>query len=107
MLWKRIKVDIIGPLKVDIIGLYKISTANKVLALMAMTMINPATGWFKIAHLPQTNSYEIQQAFNSYWLAQYHRPMDVGMGNSSGFKHYFTELLNNCGPKKKASSQNT
>ena len=76
--WKRVNVDVVGP--------YKVKVANKELSLLAMTMIDPATGWFEIAHLPEATSYETQKAFDSHWLARYPRPMEVGMDNGSHFK---------------------
>ena len=95
--WKRVNVDVVGP--------YKVKVANKELSLLAMTMIDPATGWFEIAHLPEATSYETQKAFDSHWLARYPRPMEVGMDNGSHFKRHFTELIHNYGLKKKTSTE--
>ena len=39
--WKRVNVDVIGP--------YKAKTPAGVRTLYAMTMIDPATGWFEVA----------------------------------------------------------
>ena len=45
--WKRVNVDMIGP--------YTVRTPKGVRELLAMTMIDPVTGWFEIApcHTPQ------------------------------------------------------
>jgi len=95
--WKRVNVDLIGP--------YTVKTPTKTYELRAMTMIDPATGWFEVAPLKEPSSYEVQKAFDSYWLARYPRPQEVGSDNGSEFKRHFRDLLNNYGLKKKPSTE--
>ena len=47
--WKRVNVDVIGP--------YTVETQKGKRTLVAMTMIDPATGWFKVAALEENESY--------------------------------------------------
>jgi transposase InsO family protein len=68
-------------------------------------MIDPVTGWFEVAPLEEPSSYETQKAFDSYWLARYPRPQEVGMDNGSEFKKYFLDLIHNYGLKRKPSTE--
>jgi hypothetical protein len=83
--WKRVNVDVIGP--------YTVETQKGKKTLIAMTMIDPATGWFEIAPLEENNSYATQRALDSYWLARYPRPKYIGCDNGNHFKRYFKELV--------------
>ena len=83
--WKRVNVDLIGP--------YTVKTPTKTYELRVMTMIDPATGWFKVAPLKEPSSYKVQKAFDLYWLARYPRPQEVGSDNRSEFKRLFLDLM--------------
>ena len=63
---------------------------------MAMTFIDPATGWFEITELPnkEKSSARISQLFNTTWLARYPRLRKVILDNRSEFKKDFLPLLN-------------
>jgi hypothetical protein len=70
-----------------------------------MTMIDPATGWFEIAHIINPNTDEAQRALDSCWLARYPRPAEIGFDNGSEFKWLFKELCANMGIKTKISTE--
>ena len=93
--WRRVNVDLIGP--------YTIRTPRKSYTLRCMTMIDPATNWFEIARIDNPTSEECQNVLDSYWLARYPRPREIGYDNGSEFKKYFAELCDNMGLKKKPS----
>jgi RNase H-like domain found in reverse transcriptase/Reverse transcriptase (RNA-dependent DNA polymerase)/Integrase zinc binding domain len=95
--WWRVNVDCIGP--------YPVRTPTKIYELRAMTMIDPATGWFEIARIINPNSDEAQRAFDSCWLARYPRPVEVGYDNGSEFKWLFAELCANMGITPKISTE--
>ena len=95
--WKRVNVDVVGP--------YTVKTPKGKRTLIAMTMIDPATGWFEIAPLEENDSYSTQKVFDSYWLARYPRPKYCGCDNGSHFKRYFTELIDNYGLIRKPSTE--
>ena len=68
-------------------------------------MIDPVTGWFEVAALKDSpNAYEVQRLFDSYWLARYPRPREIGFDNGSEFKAEFKELCNKMGLKRKPSA---
>ena len=94
--WWRVNVDCIGPCPVR--------TPTKTYELRAMTMIDPATGWFEIARIINPNTDEAQRAFDSCWLARYPRPVEVGYDNGSEFKWLFAELCANMGITPKIST---
>ena len=94
--WKRVNVDLIGP--------YTIQSKKKTYTLRAMTMIDPATSWFEVARIKTKTSKEAQRIFDSYWLARYPRPQEVGFDNGSEFKHLFQELCDNMGIKTKPTT---
>jgi hypothetical protein len=81
--WSRVNVDFIGP--------YPIRTPKCTHELRAMTMIDPATGWFEIARIINPNTDEAQRALDSCWLARYPRPAEIGFDNGSEFKWLFRD----------------
>ena len=74
-----------------------------------MTMLDPVTGWFEIAEVPDyivddinkknitreidKSSARISRLFDQYWLARYPRPKKVIFDNGSEFKKDFVPLL--------------
>jgi hypothetical protein len=97
--WKRVNIDIVGP--------YTVRTPDKKKHVwQAMTMIDPATGWFEVAYIPNDpDSDDCQRIFDSYWLSRYPRPQEIGYDNASIFKRYFKEMIDNYGLTKKPSTE--
>ena len=72
----------------------------KHLELFAKTMIDPATGWFEIQHMKDTNnSADAARIFNNSWLSRYPRPKKLIMDNGNEFKKDFCPLLKAYGIK--------
>ena len=94
--WARVNVDLIGE--------YIIKTPTKVHKLRAMTMIDPATGWFEIAPVKDPNSHTTQRILDSMWLSRYPRPKEIGFDGGSEFKWLFLDLCNNYGMKPKRTT---
>ena len=96
--WKRVNVDLVGP--------YNITPKNstKTYEFRAMTMIDPVTCWFEMAPIITPNSETTQTVFDSYWLARYPRPKEVGFDNGKEFKWLFKELCANFGLKEKPTT---
>ena len=86
--WETVCVDLVGPYTVT-------DSTGKDRTLMAMTFIDPATGWFEITELPdkEKSSARISQLFNTTWLARYPRPRKVIFDNGTEFKKNFLPLL--------------
>ena len=74
---------------------YDVLDKNQSSTIQCLTMIDPATGWFEIAHIPQGNFNlaRVSQRFNSHWLSRYPRPEKIIFDNGSEFKLHFAELV--------------
>ena len=99
--WDVVQIDTIGPYSVT-------SNKGKILSLSCKTMIDPATGWFEIKEMKDTNnSADASCIFNNEWLSRYPRPKRVVMDNGSEFKRDFKPLLQTYGIKAKHISVKT
>ena len=65
--WERLCVDLIGPYKIERKG-------QEDLELKAVTMIDPATGWFEIAQYDDKKSMTVANIVEQVWLSRYPRP---------------------------------
>ena len=94
--WDNVCVDLIGPYKFgqEHIGQGKKRKPNKdFVALHALTMIDPATGWFEIADVAGKQAVEIANAFEITWLSRYPLPTKVTMDRGSEFLKDFSDML--------------
>jgi transposase InsO family protein len=94
--WKRVNVDMIGP--------FSVKTPTGTHELRALTMIDPATGWFEIKDVTEATSELVSGAFDDTWLSRYPRPQYIGYDNGSEFKKVFEQMRKNYGMKAKAST---
>ena len=84
--WETINIDLVCPYTVtDKLGNDR--------TLLAMTCVDPATGWIEISEIPEKSSARISHIFNSTWLARYPRPKKVIFDNGNKFKKDFLPLL--------------
>ena len=78
------------------------TSTGKLLSLYCKTMIDPATGWFEIKEMKDTNnSADVSRIFNNELFSRYPRPKRVIMDNGSEFKRDFKPLLKTYGIKAK------
>ena len=78
--WERLCVDLIGP--------YKIQTkkhGHKIPKLRCVTLINPATGWFKIKQYDDKMSITVANIVKQEWLARYPGPYLITLDQGSEF----------------------
>ena len=68
--WNRVDIDLIGP--------FKVKTPKGVFELRALTMIDPATGWFEIKDVAEPTAACVMAAFDDTWLSRYPRPQFLG-----------------------------
>ena len=116
--WETVHVDLIGPYSVRANQFQTDgSIAQKELQLTCMTMIDPVTGWFEIAEVPNyiiedvknkkvlesidKTSARISRLFDQIWLSRYPRPRKVVFDNGSEFKKDFVPLLRDWSIKPK------
>ena len=87
----------IGPLSVK-------TPDGKTHQLQALTMIDPATGWFEVKDVKTQSSTECMNAFDDNWLSRYPRPQYIGYDNGSEYKKYFKQMCDNYGLHAKPST---
>ena len=81
---------------IDLIGPYTIERKNKTkkrLTLWALTMIDPATGWFKMREIKTKSADSVANVLEQAWLMRYPRPTVCLLSSELGF--WFGLLLNN------------
>ena len=91
--WDTVCVDLIGP--------YSITTKDgKELSLLALTMCDPATGWFEIAEIGNKKAETAASKLDESWLCRYPRPSRCIFDNGNEFLgKEFQELLDSYGIK--------
>jgi hypothetical protein len=86
------------------------STAAKThsLLLLALKMVDPATGWFEIVEATNKSTTSIQDLFHNTWLARYPRPQFIVFdnGDAGEFKREFKQICmeDNYGIKAKPTT---
>ena len=93
--WDVICVDMIGP--------YTVPCKNsKDLQLWAVTMIDPATGWFEIADITTKRADVVANVIGQAWLMRYPWPTQVVLDRGREFMTEFSKMIiNDYGIKKK------
>jgi hypothetical protein len=95
--WNRVDVDCVGPLPVK-------TRKGKTIYLRALTMIDPATGWFEVKSLDkEPDSDIVSAAMDDTWFCRYPRPQVIGYDNGSEFKSVFKTMIENYGLESKGS----
>jgi hypothetical protein len=80
----------LGMLFVDLVGgQYTTKTPAKTHSLLALTMIDPATGWFEIVKATNKSATSIQDLFHNTWLARYPGPQFIVFDNGGKFQREF------------------
>ena len=94
--WNRINVALIGPLTCK--------TPQGKKELLALAMIDPATGSFEVKDIRDKSATATMEAFDNVWLSRYPRPQFIGFDNGSEYKGVFKEMCNNYGIKPKLNT---
>jgi hypothetical protein len=89
--WKQINVDLIGPLEVK--------TPKGIRKLRAITIIDPATGWFEMKEIAAPDAANTSAAIDDVWFCRYPRPQIIGFDGGSEFKGLCKETALNYGLK--------
>ena len=85
--WDRVNIDLIGPLSVK--------TPSGTHSFDALTMIDPATGWFEVKEIKTRSAEAVSAAFDDCWLTRYPRPHYLGFDNGSENKGVFKQVMDN------------
>jgi hypothetical protein len=78
----------------DLVGPFTIKTPLTTHSLLALAMIDPATGWLEIVKATNILSASNQDLFHDTWLAQYPRPQFIVFDNGGKFKREFKQMFN-------------
>ena len=90
--WNRVNVDLIGP--------WSVKTPKGTRTLRALTIIDPATGWFEMKEIGAPDSATTAAAMDDVWFSRYPRPQIIGFDGGSEFKSVFEETIANYGLEK-------
>jgi hypothetical protein len=98
VLWNRVNINLIGPLNVK-------TKSKCTFVLNALTMIDPATGWFKISEIKERTAEHVAKVFDNVWLSRYPRPQCIGFDNGGENKGLlFKKMIVNYGQKSKPTT---
>jgi hypothetical protein len=75
--WHTLCIDLIGP--------YTIGPKKKETKLHALTMIDPATGWFEIAEIPTKRADDVVNILEFTWPTRYPWPTEIIMDRGKEF----------------------
>jgi transposase InsO family protein len=94
--WNRVNVDLIGP--------WSVRTPEGNRTLRALTIINPATGWFEMKEIRAPDAATTTAAMDDIWFSRYPRPQIIGYDGGGKFKSVFEETIANYGLEKKSTT---
>ena len=85
--WDKLCIDLIGPYKIGKVKTKKgkPDDHSEVTQLHAMTMIDPATGWFEMVEISGKRADYIANVLEQTWLNRYPRPVEIVMDRGSEF----------------------
>ena len=93
--WDTLCVDLIGPYTIPWKG-------KKTLILWCLTIINPATGWFEVAQIPNKKASEIADITKKTWFNRYPLPQKIVFDRGTKFMAKFDKMCQHDNdPKKK------
>ena len=87
--WLTLCVDLIGPYEIKRQG------RKKALTLQCVTMIDPATGWFEIAAIPNKQADTVANAVETTWLTRYPWPKKIIYDKGKEFMAEFASMVKN------------
>jgi hypothetical protein len=91
--WERLCVDCIGPYTFRRYAEGVSKKDREKVVLRCVTMIDPATGWFEIAEVPDFKAFPVTKAVEKTWLTRYPWPSIVQFDRGSEFKEAFNDLV--------------
>ena len=86
--WDKLCVDLIGPYTIK-------RQKDKPMTLWCVTMIDPATGWFEMAELPDKYAITIANIVEQTWLTRYPWPTTMTFDKGTEFMGEFAQMIKN------------
>ena len=90
---KEVEATLWDVLCINLIRPYKINDNNRKLTLLALTMIDPATGWFDMSAIKTKIADVIANMLEHTWLTKYLRPTKVILDRGTEFMAEVISLL--------------
>ena len=87
--WDKLCVDLVGPYTIKRKG------KNKKLTLWAVTMIDPATGWFEIKEIKDKTAINVANIVEKTWLTRYPWPTEITYDKGTEFMADFATMITN------------
>ena len=93
---KQAKTNSWDTLYVDLISPYKIPQKGKnPLRFWCLTMIDPTTGWFEMAQIPNKTAAEISYITEKTWFTRYPLPQRIVLDHGTKFMAEFSKMCQN------------
>ena len=105
--WDKVCVDLVGPYNITpkTKSKKKKGKDKKELVLWAITMIDPATGWFEMREIKNKKAINVANIFEQAWLTRYPWPTEITYDQGNEFMGEFAEMIkHDYGIKKKPAS---
>jgi len=86
--WDKLCVDLVGP--------YTITSSRnkrKKAILWAVTMIDPATGWFEMKELKERDAMTVANIVEMTWLSRYPKPQELIFDRGTEFMGDFAKMI--------------
>ena len=87
--WDKLCVDLIGPYHL----IPKGKKTKKPLILWAITMIDPATGWFEMREIKTKSADVISNIVEQAWLTRYPWPTQITYDKGTEFMAEFANMI--------------
>ena len=87
--WDKLCVDLIGPYTI------KINSEGEKATLWAVTMIDPATGWFEMKQIRNKEAIEVANIVETTWLSRYPWPTQIVYDKGTEFMGEFAKMVEN------------
>jgi transposase InsO family protein len=87
-----------------LIGPWTVKTPKGNCELRALTITDPATGWFKMKKISRPTAHNTAAALDNAWFSRYPCPQIVGYDGGSEFKGVFAETIKNYGLTEKVGT---
>ena len=85
--WHTLCINLISP--------YEIGQGKNKTQLYCLTMIDPATGWFEIAEIPNKKADFIANILEINWLTRYPWPTEIVMDRGREFQAEVSDAIYN------------
>ena len=86
--WEKLCVDLVGPYKIK-------NQAGVPMTIHAVTMIDPATGWFEMKLLNEKSAGNVANIVEQTWLTRYPWPQEITFDQGTEFMAEFADMVEN------------